>query len=1519
MADKYDYIVVGSGAGGGPLAARLAEAGRRVLLLEAGGNTAAKPGPDLEVSQVPSFHGLSTERQELSWQFFVKHYENPVHPDPKANIAGPEENPDRGGIFYPRASGLGGCTIHNAMITIAGPDSDWDDLADLVNDDSWRASRMKACFKRLEYNEYSGLPQRGGLSRWRRAWNELLWFIGLTPDMDRGGHGFDGWLHTSLADVSLGLHDKQLLAMLKAALLQSDSAGLDRAGTLVRRFLKGEVTTALDPNHQQTRESSPEGVVLIPLAVCGKRTNLNRDPRLPDVQTGRRSSPRERLRQVQIEYPDRLTIQTDSLVTRVLFNEASPPRAIGVELQRGRDLYHAHPVPSPNDGTVEQVFVEDDGEVILCGGAFNTPQLLMLSGIGDREHLAEHGIECRVDLPGVGRNLQDRYEVTVVSEMKDDFKLLEGATFEMPGSDGVADPHLEQWRKFGTGLYTSNGAVMGIFKRSRPELAKPDLFLFGIPLPFEGYRLKYSEVGHQHKYFTWAILKAHTNNAGGTVRLRSADPRRTPEINFRYFHDGESTPPRTDPDLEALVDGVQFVRGIAQTAGAVVASESYPGPSVADDTQQIREWIRQVAWGHHACGTCRMGPDDDPLAVLDSRLRVRQTCGLRVVDASIFPKIPGYFLVSNIYMASEKAALDILSERGAADCSPTAPQDRTYPTALHEVEAKAVARRRGGKPPSNQEWLPETTGLALSGGGIRSATFNLGILQALAGRGLLPKIDFLSTVSGGGYIGAFLGRCYDRLQHRQGGRDPAAANARVAEQLTASDSKAVDWLRRHGNYIAPQGHSDWRLDLATYLRNFLSVHFVVGMLILTVFGLANAVRYGLFDPATQGLGLVLMSKSELPLGRLLSTLLGPFFSPWFTLFELILLVYVVPLIVGYWVVSQDRHERFHPVSVTLLFLIGTTLLWLGVRDGGKLAPLAVGLSLFSALIRVEMAWRRGRDYEAAVGTGGPQSQRLRTRNYLTYDLGLMISVAGLALAFAVVDTVGHGLHQWIVESSRSYAAAFASVAAAFAALIPMARSAASLFLGRAEGTPPPAVHVAIRRQIMAGFTAVVLIAVPLVLYSFTAHAAYQGGTNLIAGVSLTLFAAAMTAVLSLPSAITLVNRSSLAIPYSARLSRSYLGASNPLRHRAEGANITEVIPGDDVASITEYQPHAAGGPIHLINVMVNQTVEFSSLQGNRQRQGENMAVSALGLSIGRTWHSVWGPHAALQPICAEGDIHPLCDQFGDATPRLESLSLGQWTGISGAAVGPARGRHTALGTALLFGLANVRTGYWWDSGLGDRDRVGFRKRTFLRRFLNLVPRVLRSQCLLLSEWVGRFSGPWVRYWNLSDGGFFDNTGAYELVRRRVPRLIVCDASADPQHQFESFAEFVRKVRIDFGAEVAPLTTVELDALVPKSIRDRLGTPDDLRLEKGRSSVHGSLSWVHYQGGSKSILLYLKASMTGDEPADVMQYRAVNDEFPHQGTSDQIFDEAQWESYRKLGQHVATGVLSESDWFWSIPL
>ena len=152
------------------------------------------------------------------------------------------------------------------------------------------------------------------------------------------------------------------------------------------------------------------------------------------------------------------------------------------------------------------------------------------------------------------------------------------------------------------------------------------------------------------------ILKAHTRNRAGWVTLQSDDPLDPPLINFNQFHDGG------EDDVRAVVDGVRFVRRLnaRMQSHGIRSTEILPGGEF-DSDGEIEEHVRRNAWGHHGCGTCAIGPVDDG-GVLGSDFRVHHTTGLRVVDASIFPRIPGFFIVCPVYMIAEKAADAILAD-----------------------------------------------------------------------------------------------------------------------------------------------------------------------------------------------------------------------------------------------------------------------------------------------------------------------------------------------------------------------------------------------------------------------------------------------------------------------------------------------------------------------------------------------------------------------------------------------------------------------------------------------------------------------------------------------------------------------------------------------------------------------------------------------------------------------------------------------------------------------------------------
>jgi choline dehydrogenase len=308
-------------------------------------------------------------------------------------------------------------------------------------------------------------------------------------------------------------------------------------------------------------------------------------------------------------------------------------------------------------------------ELIISGGTYNTVQLLKLSGIGGADELESFGIPVIKDLPGVGTNLQDRYEIPVNVQHPTDFLVLEGCTF-----DGkVHDECLTKWQKnpyllAQKGAYGTNGLAATMAVNSKfADSTDIDLYIFGGPIDFIGYFTQWGDYAvRNHAFFSWYTLKAHTRNRAGTVQLRSTDPLDTPIINFNYFDTGTTEDGADQKDLNAMIQAINMSRQALDEyktysiLGGDDFTEIEPGPDVQSD-EEIGQYIKDRAWGHHASCTCPIGADDDPMAVLDSEFRVRGVQNLRVVDASVFPRIPGIFIQAPIFMISEKAATVILA------------------------------------------------------------------------------------------------------------------------------------------------------------------------------------------------------------------------------------------------------------------------------------------------------------------------------------------------------------------------------------------------------------------------------------------------------------------------------------------------------------------------------------------------------------------------------------------------------------------------------------------------------------------------------------------------------------------------------------------------------------------------------------------------------------------------------------------------------------------------------------------
>lgn len=636
--DNYEYVVVGSGAGGGPLASRLALAGYKVLLIDAGGDA----GDDL-VTQIPALQLQASEHIPQSWNYFVHHYTDETRQarDSKMSYSLPDGglytglDPPEGakplGILYPRTGTLGGCTQHNSMITIYPFNDDWSYLANLTGDDSWAPDTMRGYFEKLERAKYE-------------------------PD-DIAGHGFDGWLTTTLTQLDIVFEDPKLLSLVVAA-------GTAIGQTILSSLLDtvaalGHVLTQ-DVNNDSPTRDDQTGLFQVPIAV---------------TEDGYRNSPRNFIYSVANATNSdgsrkyHLDIQLHTLVTNIRFDKiGSTPTATGVDFQLGESLYRADPRAINVTGPTGLGAVNATREVIISAGTFNTPQLLKLSGIGPAFELEALNIPVLVDLPGVGKNMQDRYEVAVVGKSETDFECIHGCTFMMTDDDPCKERWLNGSTALDKGIYASNGVAISNMMKSSTADEHPDIFIAGAPAYFKGYYPGYADTAlADHKHWAWIVLKSQSRNTAGTVKLLSSDPRDTPDITFNSYDTGITDDDADSKDLQAVYEGVKYSRQVFKDVVPLDGdfTELWPGPNVNSE-EDVKQWIEDESWGHHACGTAKIGAEDDEMAVLDSNFKVRGVNNLRVVDASVFPKIPGWYIVTPIYMISEKAAEVIIADAKAS-------------------------------------------------------------------------------------------------------------------------------------------------------------------------------------------------------------------------------------------------------------------------------------------------------------------------------------------------------------------------------------------------------------------------------------------------------------------------------------------------------------------------------------------------------------------------------------------------------------------------------------------------------------------------------------------------------------------------------------------------------------------------------------------------------------------------------------------------------------------------------------
>ncbi|SPO01845.1 related to choline dehydrogenase [Cephalotrichum gorgonifer] len=631
-AATYDYIVVGSGPGGGIVASNLALAGHSVLLIEAGRDAS----DDVATSAIALSYPPNLDYQ---WSFFAKHHSDPeaegryrlltwTLPDGTYWIGPKAETPPGAklnGVWYPRGATLGGSAMVNAMASVLPNNADWDKIAEISGDPSWSAGEMRKLFVKVERNLY------------------------LRPNESTTGHGLDGFVQMGQGDSNFYLQQPGRLALLSH--LAEDLVGhpVDQAATL--DYLERDANF-LGASRDTTAE---------PFGLPNHNNNK-----------GRRWTPRDLVKDTVARTP-KLTLALESLATKILFDKSKhAPKAKGVEYLQGAGVYGAswqYDKATAPKGKKARAFARK--EVIISGGVFNSPQLLQLSGIGDAKLLRSLGIPVISDLPGVGENLRDNQELPVAGLSPVNITSAEpdpswaSCTFGAPG-----DPCLAQWEQ-GTGPYAapSGNSECSFLKTDHSPDGNRDVITFAPPGVFRGFSPPASNNPFLDTPDTlWrSLARMNVQNTAGYVRIRSTDPTVTPDINIRQYE----TPGGGDVDLGAMVDAVAWVRrnfmSLPAPYGPVIPTEppcnaGLTADGYCKDPKEDEKFIYEQTFGHHPVGTCKIGRKGDKLAVVDSKFRVFGVRGLRVVDASVYPVSPGGFPVLPTFIVGQKGSEAILAD-----------------------------------------------------------------------------------------------------------------------------------------------------------------------------------------------------------------------------------------------------------------------------------------------------------------------------------------------------------------------------------------------------------------------------------------------------------------------------------------------------------------------------------------------------------------------------------------------------------------------------------------------------------------------------------------------------------------------------------------------------------------------------------------------------------------------------------------------------------------------------------------
>ncbi|CAF3781061.1 unnamed protein product [Rotaria sp. Silwood1] len=507
-------------------------------------------------------------------------------------------------IDYPRGITLGGSAQINVMVAMTANPSEWDYISQVTGDYNWSSEMIKRKYLKLTENcQYC-----------------------TRRDNDKNKNG---WLNISIAAYR-------------------DPLPLHQTNPVLYDLLD-KVKSQYQFNPNINYENFYDSYFFGPESVT--------------EETGTRGSTYRRIKNVQSMKKSNLCVWTDTFVTKLIIDPRTK-EACGVEYVKGSYLYHASPLSSSssNSNNIRKSSIYAKREIIVSGGQWMTPQLLQLSGIGDRNLLRQFGIRTIQHLPGVGVNQQDRLESTYVVKLKSGVNMAGIRSVNCTYNTTHVDPCLIDYIKHPrTSPYSANSGLFMMLQSTQPIRPNfPDTAYVFLPLRFTGFRENWVQEAFQYPvgaYLTVIVNLARVTNNLGSVRIQSTNAFETPLIQMNRF-----TGPSKQIELNRIKQSIWYLRNLILNSpfSKYVDYEELPGSNIQTD-EELEQFIREYVWSHHACCTAKMGNTRrDPLAVLNSKGQVKGIKNLRVCDISIFPKIPSYYPFMSVITACEKIADDII-------------------------------------------------------------------------------------------------------------------------------------------------------------------------------------------------------------------------------------------------------------------------------------------------------------------------------------------------------------------------------------------------------------------------------------------------------------------------------------------------------------------------------------------------------------------------------------------------------------------------------------------------------------------------------------------------------------------------------------------------------------------------------------------------------------------------------------------------------------------------------------------